>query len=706
MHHHRPAGRILALSAFFASLPCLDARAQFTSYGRSCGLTLSGVQRLGDPTRHLDLEMKGAGPARIFALTIGAQRANGTLPGGCPLHHVPFVVLPYVSTLRGDAKMSFAVPASFAIGRSTFQAAELDTSRMSWRTSNGLELAALRAIATLDEQFSTRSQIDPDLEGARWVSGAVSEAELGGTGLLGEFRATDGRKFNAVDAQGRDIYEFDIDRIAVPASRTLDGRARVVTNGVLEYASFIVAKNEHVRFVGSKPVSLRVAGVVRVDGAVDLYAPRQTLGSRARTAQLGRLGGANGGAGAYFAQSGALVKAENGRDIVLPRGHPRGVAAVGTGGQASISNPATGKPADIPWITVSSFNVFVRAKAAGGGGGGFWNAGSNWVPTGGQVVQTPSASYPILGRYKNSEFGPPSKPGADFPVLPLVSLRSSYDTFLIGGSGGGGAGADASFSPAPTLVSWSEGGGGAAGGGALSIQCGGAFSADGIVRARGSAGHQIVNSTTSPPASSPGGAGSGASILVQSARTAKGTLDVRGGERGRFWEGLSLIEIEALSGRGGAGYARIEAPTRPKVADFVGSTPPVTTDNTAVLRSLDHGEASGVGSKYYVLNRKRDLHLWSYTIDAVVDNTPVTYSDAPSSTRRADEGEAVVASFQRAFVDASGKVSNATRWSMGAIAPLNAASGDANAVRFFLRLDTKVTTSKRVRIVRVRIRHD
>lgn len=694
----RSIALVFASVGFYAA----DAHAQFRSYGRTCGLTTRGELQLGDPQRVLELTTSGGAPAGVALLAIGNQQATGTLPGGCPLHVLPQILLPFVVDLQGGATLRFSLPASLALGRTVFQTAQIDPQTNFLRTSNGLELQPVQAIRSLDENFTTTTQSDPDLDGALWGNGALAETTLGGTGILGEFRAVDGKDLNLRDASGRKIYEFDIDRVEVPATQTLDGTRHVVTNGVLEYASFVIAADERVRFVGSKPVQIRVAGAVRIEGVLEMHVPEH----KDTAPQAGSLGGASGGRGAVGNGSGVIAAAQDGGDVILPRGHPRAASAIGTGGKASTSFPASGLDRDIVWIQVSGFKIFVRQMAAGGGGGELWNAGQNWQATGGNVFEARTPNYPILGAYQTTEFPPASKAGVFFPVLPTLATRSSLETFVIGGAGGGGAGTHPAYSPAPISVTWSPGGGGAAGGGALAIRCGGNFVASGLVEARGGSGQRFRDKNAQAPAPSPGGAGSGGSILVQTPRSAKGVLDVRGGLAGTFTETSPLLEIRGESGRGGSGYARVESAST-KLSDFVGSTPPLTVDNVGSVRVSDFGDACGSGSKWYRLTQARSIKLWSYTIDALVDNVPVTYSDAPGSMRRATEGEAVVVSFQRGTVDISGQLrADLTPWSLGSARALNDIAGDGNAVRFFLRLDRKLTSTNRIQVRRVQLKFD
>ncbi|MCA8972408.1 MAG: hypothetical protein KDC95_21650, partial [Planctomycetes bacterium] len=643
-----------------------------------------------------------ATPRSAGILAIGLNKANALLPGGCPLLVAPLVVLPVSVDAQGRGYFAFAGPASNAFTALNSQMVVLDMPTMRLQSSNGIAAGPFTGTVQVAEDFKTQTALDPDLEGAVWNNGKVVPAELGGSGVLGEFRASDGRDTATFDNAGRRIYEFDVDALTVPASSTLTGAPIMVNSGVLEYANFRVAATEHVRFVGSKPVVLRVAGTVRVDGVVDLYVGEFSK-QKVTDPMPSRLGGARGGSGGEIPTKNLPIAGGDGGDVIVPRGHPRAVQAVGTGGKGSSAFPVTGKNVDVVWIMLQGFDIFVRQMSAGGGGGSLFDAGATYAATGGDVVKT--AAIPILGPYTAAEFPPPTLPGSYFPVLPEVASLASVDTFLLGGAGGGGTGTHAAYTAVKSNYVWSPGGGGAAGGGAIAVRSGGLISVDGELRARGADGPTTSNSNGQPPAITPGGAGSGGSVLLQSVRSVtatKGAIDVRGGSAGKFYEVSQLLDVAVNGGKGGAGYWRAESLTIPKVADFPQSQPPVdVTKNLAILRPADFETRSGVGSKWYRF--RSNSHYVGYEIDALVDGNPVTFSDRDPLLKQAKEGEAVVASFQSAQLDASGNVVVATSWSTGTVQPINLDRNRGDAMRFFLSLDTSKTTTGKVEVVAVRM---
>ncbi|MCB9880962.1 MAG: hypothetical protein H6832_18400 [Planctomycetes bacterium] len=690
-----------SLIALFAAAATHAQGTLFSRYGATCGPVHDGTIRYAASQRWIVLSVDMVPSNSPTVLVFGISTTSAIIPGGCPLHVMPIAVVPISIDSQGSGVFSLFGPVSTSLSAFYSQSVSLDPT-MRWLSSNGVAAGPFTGAVTVTEDFKTQASLDPDLTGAVWSNGKVVPAELGGSGVLGEFRARDGRDTATFDNAGRRIYEFDVDSLVVPASSTLTGTPIKVTSGVLEYANFRVAANEHVRFVGTKPVVLRVVGTVRVDGVVDLHVGEFSK-QKPTDPMPPRLGGAGGGSGGEIPSKNLPIAGADGGDVVVPRGHPRAGQSAGTGGKGSSAFPATGKDVDVVWIMLQNFRIFVRQMSAGGGGGSLFDAGAAYAATGGNVVRT--ATNPILGPYTAAEFPAPTLPGLYFPVLPEVASLASVDTFLLGGAGGGGTGTHAAYTAVVSNYVWSHGGGGAAGGGAIAVRSGGDISVDGELRARGAAGATITNSSGQPPAITPGGAGSGGSVLLQSVRSVaakNGAIDVRGGFAGNFYELTPLIEVAVNGGKGSAGYWRAESLTPPRAGDFPQSLPPVdATKNLAVLRPADFETRSGAGSKWYRF-RGNSRYL-GYEIDARVDGNLVTFSDRDPFLREAKEGEAVVASFQSAQLDASGNVVVSTAWTTGTMKPINLDLHRGDAMRFFLSIDTSKTVTGNVEIVAVRM---
>lgn len=698
----RPIRSAALLGTIAGLIGALGAQSKIKPYGLTCGPVHGGTVSYAGTQRLLVLDVLGAPQNSPGLLILGVQRSTAQFPGPCPLHVLPLIALPISIDGRGAATAPFAFPAVSSIGTTFSQVLTVDTVAQRWITSNGLELGPFSGVIEVAELFRTRTFVDPELEGARWGLGPVVPAELGGTAVLGEFRATDGVDSGKKDSAGRTIRVFDVDALTVPASRTLTGTPIRVTNGVLEYASFKVAANEHVRFVGSKPVVLKVAGAVDIQGVVDLYVG-SFLDHAPDQAMPARLGGAAGGTPAAIPGGSASIHGGDGGDVVVPRGHPRAGLAVGTGGKGSTAFPVSGLTQDVVWVRFQNFDIFVRQLACGGGGGAFFDAGSSFAATDGVVTRT-AIGLPILGPYTAAEIAPPTMPGRVFPVLPEIAGRASFDTFLLGGAGGGGTGTHAAYTATKSRYTWSRGGAGGAGGGAIAVRSGGPISIIGVLSARGVDGAQTRNFSGTPPAIMPGGAGSGGSVLLQSARAvaSTGSIDVRGGTSGSFQEITPLIDLRCDGGAGGAGYWRAEAPVVPKATDFANCLPPVdASKNLAGLRRDDHEAVSGLGSTWYHF-AGRTTYV-GYEVDARVDGVDVTYGDRSANSRRAKDGEAVVLRFQSASLDASGNVVTATPWVTGDLALLNSIAARGDALRFHLSLDTAKTVTGAVEVRAVRI---
>jgi hypothetical protein len=132
----------------------------------------------------------------------------------------------------------------------------------------------------------------------------------------------------------------------------------------------------------------------------------------------------------------------------------------------------------------------------------------------------------------------------------------------------------------------------------------------------------------------PGGGGSGGSILVQCGSdhyVMGGTLDVRGGVGG-VWEDQSQIPnhgfLRTDGGNGGGGYARLEAIPAPSASNAGTILPPASAKNVGLLTDRDF--ASGAQSLWYHTGKTFPPKILRYEIDAEVGGQPKKYSDDPA----------------------------------------------------------------------------
>ncbi len=572
----------------------------------------------------------------------------------------------------------------------------------------------------VEEKFVSSAKRDKALTGAAWGRGKLVAGRLGGSGVLGDFAATAGMDINQKDAAGRDIYVWDTDKQLIPGTRTRSGKDITVTNGVFEFGRFVLGAKERMRIVGTQPMHIVVGGEARIDGVIEVVVPKPPKKGldplRGVPGGKGGPGGAAGGQGGDQPKAkGGSVTGRNGGDVVVPQGHPRAAQAAGTGGRGSVANPKSGKDVDVRWIKSFGAKIFVRMTASGGGGGSLWDTGSGALLGTGGLVRKLKPKKPQFP-YLSTDFGEPSKGGIAFPVLPVVGTKASRDLFLIGGAGGGGSGAHTLYSQVAPRIDWTAGAGGAGGGGVLHIVTGGDFSLtrDAALEVRGGGGKDLDRSDNGlqPGARAPGGPGSGGSVLIQAGgvATLAGTVDVSGGGKGTMAENANgqLAEIATDSGKGGAGYLRVETDPPTNHTNFAKVIPPATAGNSGTLRSTDDAPRSVATSLWYNTRSLFPPTFLRYVIKAKIDGKDVVYSDDAKLGKRAVDGEPVEFYIQSAAVDpqTSNVVGPLTDWVAGTVLGLNAAKfvgKTGNGFRFMIVFNKDAGNVKTIEISSLRV---
>ena len=540
------------------------------------------------------------------------------------------------------------------------------------------------------DSFVTSAFRDPLTSGDQWTGGAVVASPLGSDGRHGSFRPEFGTDL------GGGVFEWNLDQvggIVIPASSTQTGQAFAVTDGRFFFSDFVLPEGQTVRFRGSVPPQLRVRGRVEVRGTIDLSGVDMPAtvpttgalaGQRASTfnargtnavvsGQLGGLGGAGGGRGGNGANEcnglgpqivgGVnLTNGQPGQSVRVPAFHAFAGQAGGTGGSGSLLNPATGLSTTIavgPYIAAGALTFHDEFSRGGGGGGYILAGGTPALPT----IPPPAITQP------NS--GPATAGGVAFPLLPFPAGLPNYqslDHFLVGGSGGGGGGSH-SFGIISVLTDdFMAGHGGSGGGGAIALRAGGdlLLASSGQILVRGGRGVVINgdNPATSTAdvdfgVSSPGGGGSGGSILLQSGRnlTVQGLLDASGGAGSRvsnvsvFSIAPTQISVVAQAGAGSNGFFRLEAAG---ALTFNGplNTVPTYSPATNSGALTDRDSSSGSRSVWLPVAATTPPVWLRYELDVDPDGAgplpPVTFTDSGAfgSTPADDPSGPVVARFQ------------------------------------------------------------
>ena len=579
---------------------------------------------------------------------------------------------------------------------------------------------------TIRETFATGANQEAIASGGVWASGA-RPGPIGSDGRHGPFRPEFG---NLVAAN---TYEWNLSSgFTIPGSNTPDGNSVTVTDGRFYFSEFVLPEGTTVRFRGTVVPQIYVRGQVQIGGVLDLSGadmPGVTgilpahggqkisnFNSRgvASTLVVGQSGGAGGPGGGVGGKGGdecagnvvatATSNGQPGEDVRLPAGHAYAGTNAGTGGAGSPVHPANGLAASASTNLIG--NIYRSFFSPGGGGGGYSVAGD--------LPALPSiAAQPV-----QPTSGPAGPVSLTFSPLPFPASPplgySSLDHFLIGGSGGGGGGAHpfGTFNAITTAgQTFQAGHGGSGGGGAIALRAGGdiVISANGSIVARGGDGVLITsnnpaNDTVTPVpagydnefgASSPGGGGSGGTVLLQSGRSISvpGAINTRGGQGSRNGGGTpTALNLNVLSqaGNGSPGYYRLEAGT---TAQFSGTGVPAfqPTQNTGPLLDVDGRTGS---RSTWLLPATGALPVYvRYELLALVQGQPLLFSDDPTVSTLAanDPSGPVQLRLQAGFFDAmTGQVGEATwgPWrSTAAVGPDSINRDHGNAVRFDLTVD-------------------
>lgn len=553
---------------------------------------------------------------------------------------------------------------------------------------------------TVREQFNSPANQDTLVSGGTWSAGA-RPGLIGGDGRHGSFRPD----FPAATSGGTNVYVWNVGNgsggnpgFTIPASNTPSGQSFVVTDGVFYFTDFVLAEGTTLRFTGTEMPQIFVRGTCDIRGTIDVSAVDMpsvvgaiglgngqrvsTFNARAAVntiaqGQPGGVAGPGGGAGGRGGRecsgngvetstSGPVLVFENegqrGTNVRLRAGHAYAASEAGTGGAGSLLSPADGLNATALTQVTS---VWRAAFSRGGGGGGYWTAGNApttpSIPTGVQpfnsATVTQSVSFPLL----------------PYPATPPANY-SSLNHFLVGGSGGGGGGSHTfGLLTGTSLTAVGErflaGHGGSGGGGAIAIRAGGTvtIAATATLLARGGDGVLIMGDdpVTSPTVqdqnygfSSPGGGGSGGSLLVQSGKTISlaGSLNTRGGLGSRVG-GITTaaLNVSAQAGNGSPGFYRLEA------ADGVNGTPAATSVPTFTLADnvgplLDRDDATGDLSKWRGTGLFFPPTWLRYELDVEIngDGVVTTFSDAAGQVPANDPAGAVRIRFQGAKLNQAG----------------------------------------------------
>ena len=717
-------------------------------FGNGCGTAQLGIGlQPGDspqPGALHRLLLSGANNSSLLTLSVlGLSTAqNGGLPLPQPLPLAAPNCQLLVEALLIDV-LGTGLPQTRAVTlpssptllglRYAAQALQLGAAGVT-QVSNGLQVQVGSPLVdyVLSESFLSDANRDPRASGDPWGVGFVLPAAIGGDGRHGSFDPAIGEDL------GNGVYRWNTDNVLIPAGNTLDGAAALVTDGRFFFTDFVVPAGITVQFVGSVAPRIFVRGQATVLGTVacdaaplpsvlatagpaigqpiSTFAARSLIQSQPLAGQPGGSGGPGGGrggnggnkclnAGPIIVNGITLTDGQPGDDVRLPAGHAYAAQAGGTGGRGSTMMPPTGlsTSATLPLL----LSIYRAQFSRGGSGGGFATAGGQ--PT-----------LPTLSGTVQPLVSPAPASGLAFPLLPFPAAPgySSLDHFLVGGAGGGGGGCHVFGTIAVSGDIFVAGSAGSGGGGALALRAGASVvvGATGRLQARGGDGVLINGDNPTTPVvdnsygiSSPGGGGSGGSVLVQSGGgifVTAGVIDTRGGAGSR--NGLSSpvqLSINSQAGNGASGYYRFEGfPVQVQAGP--GTEPPYSAlQNVGLLNDRD--DVTGSRSTWLLTSSSALPVYLRYELLVDIQGNTVLFSDDPSvSTLRADDPNgAVVLRFQGGRLDpVTGQVPPSTigPWRTTLAPGVNSLNRDlATGLRFdlVLRKSLGVIAVRELRIV-------
>jgi hypothetical protein len=625
------------------------------------------------PTGECDLD--AAGTTLEGLPTLGSQIVNGR-----PVTEVswrPPVQLPglscltvYISADLRDLSGRAAIPAEYEL----------------------LIEAGTSLPITIVETFNTPANQEELVSGGLWNNGATPGL-VGSDGRHGSFSPAIGA------SQGQGVYIWSTQSQFIPGTNTPSGQAFTVLDGKFYFTDFVLDDGVTLKFTGPVPPEIFVRGRCEIRGTIDVSAVdmphtipttgllaglrQSTFNARGAPVSvivpgqpggIGGVGGANGGAGgldcAGTGPTGTLNNGQPGQDVKVAGTHAYVGSTTGTGGRGSDMNPPSGLTANAgaPFITGTSATITYRDEfSRGGSGGGYMLAGG--VP--GLPTIPASTLQPTPG--------PVPAPGAAFPLLPYPSVPpvgySSLLHYLVGGSGGGGGGCHTfSILSIVTTDVFMAGHGGSGGGGAVAVRVGGDLTVfpTGKLLARG--GRGVVINGDNPTntindldygCSSPGGGGSGGSVLLQSSRTitVSGLIDTSGGEGSRNF-GVTVstaptqLNVQHQAGAGSNGFYRLEARTG-VVWNGLGATVPAYNAGVNAGTLTDRDGVSGDLSKWRATGQVFPPTWLRYELDVDLDGNgsiDITYTDRgePGDVKANDPMGPVIITFQGATMNQSG----------------------------------------------------
>ncbi len=555
------------------------------------------------------------------------------------------------------------------------------------------------------EEFNDATNLDRTSSAGDWGGGQAVFGELGGDGRHGAFDATVLGQ-NIGTFMGVTTYAIDTANTRIPGSQTFSGVEEIVSDGRYFFSSFFLPPNANVRFVGAAPARIQVAGLVDIQGNIEVQGQgaadvNVTVGANPTAVPGGRggSGGGDGGNGGEAADGVSPLPSFDGADggtTTLPAGHAYFGRVAGTAGLGCPQFPETDAQ-----VTYSFFGQTSTMITGGGGGGGsVLGGGASTVsfhanaPSQGPSVNASTSLYPAVG---------------GMPDLSLPGGTLATDHFATGGAGGGGSGSTPNGARVSTPPpGWNAGGGGGGGGGVVQLAAGHdlQLAAGATITAAGGNGTTNLGGQFFGP--SGGGGGGGGAILLQAAGNIDlaGLLDARGGAGGAYG---FVTQYTTAAGAGGDGLIRLETAGTPNPLLLQTALPQSTS---RVVPLTVAANRTSFRSRFYNSNEVLPPIWTSYVIEAVVDSQPMLFTDDASLANEPNyAGPALLGTapigvkFQGANLDSNNVPQSIQAWRdyVGTNpAGRSLADDSRSAYRYLIVLDRSMATTATITMVTVR----
>ena len=263
------------------------------------------------------------------------------------------------------------------------------------------------------EPFDDDDQLDADASAADWAGGTATFCRIGGDGRHGAFSlalCTD----TLTTVEGKRVYTLSTDNTVIPGSNTNPGSPIPITDGRFFFTTMVVPSDARIKFIGSQPPQVTVAGRLDVLGHNDCSganaaAPPLSSVLPGQAGGVAGPGGGNGGKGgdkvslaqATTTGANAANQGVNGQDARVLAGHAYATTVLNSGGRGSTVYPASGLNTAIYYGALTGVPYSPMASA-GGGGGGYLAAGQQGV------VVTNNHPEPGLLNVATSALTPPT----------------------------------------------------------------------------------------------------------------------------------------------------------------------------------------------------------------------------------------------------------------------------------------------------------